>query len=97
MTSLKTRIETPRKIYVNSLHENSSNQRNISKILNNQDKEFDNIQLTNLDSTPIIRNPPLGKEITNKKNFDDVLDKNTIRSFNQRLEAYLKISVGDTV
>ena len=66
MTSLKTRIETPLEIYFDSLHENSRNQRDMSKVLNDQDIEIDNVKSTNIDSTPIIRNQLLNKEISKK-------------------------------
>ena len=68
----------------------------MSKVLNNQQKEFDNTQLTNLDFTQIIRSAPPDKETSNKKYIDDVLDKNTNLKFNQTLETYLKVSVGGT-
>ena len=41
------------------------------------------------------RNPSSDKELVNKKYIDDELDKNTIVRFNQTLESYLKVSIGN--
>ena len=53
------------------------------------------INLTNLDSITIKRNPSSDNEVSNKKYIDDELDKNTIVRFNQTLQNYLKVSVGN--
>ena len=60
-----------------------------------QDNEFDNNKLTNLDSISVNRYPNLDNEPANKKNIDDELDKNTVLRFNQTLQNYLKVSVGN--
>ena len=52
-------------------------------------------KLTNLDSIAVNRNPTLNNELANKKYIDDQLDENTIVRFNQTLENYLKVSVGN--
>ena len=43
----------------------------------------------------MIKNPILTNELVNKKHLDDGLDKNNILRFNQTLEKYLKVSVGN--
>ena len=83
--------------FVNNLHEFNRNKRDLSSMFNNQDNEFDNNKLTNLDSIQVNRNPNLDNELANKKYIDDELDKNTVLRFNQTLQNYLKISVGDDV
>ena len=43
--------------YVNNLHEINRNRRDLSSVFNDQDNEFDNNKLTNLDSVTVNRNP----------------------------------------
>ena len=69
LTSLGTITELPTKSYVDSLHENSRNRRDLSSLLNNQDNEFDNDKLTNLDS--VDRNLNSDNELANKTYDDD--------------------------
>ena len=95
LTLPKTVIELPTKSYVDSLHESSRNRRDLSSVFNDQDNEFDNIKLTNLDSITVNRYPNLDNELANKKDIDVELDKNTVLRFNQTLENYLKVSVGN--
>ena len=64
-------------------------------VKNNQDNDLSDNNLTNLDSITINRNPTSDNEITNKKYVDDEVDKNTILRFNQTLQNYLKVSVGN--
>ena len=64
-------------------------------VKNNQDNDLKDKKLTNLDSITINRNPTSNNELVNKKYLDDELDKNTIVRFNQTLQNYLKISVGN--
>ena len=52
-------------------------------------------ELTNVDSITVKRNPTSDSEVSNKKFFDDELDKNTIVRFNQTLQNYLKVSVAN--
>ena len=63
-------------------------------VKNNQDNDFNDNKLTNIDSITVNRNPTSDNELSNKKYIDDELDKNTIRRFNQTLQNYLKVSVG---
>ena len=64
-------------------------------MFNDQDNEFDNNNLTNLDSITVNRSPNLDNELANKKYIDDDIDKNTVLRFIQTLENYLKVSVGN--
>ena len=43
----------------------------------------------------VNKKPASDNELVNKKYLDDEFDKNTILRFNQTLENYLKVSVGD--
>ena len=95
LTSLKTIIELPTKNFVDSLHEINRNRRDLSSVFNDQDNEFDNNILTKLDSVTVKRNPNLDNEVANKKYVDDSIGEGTIVRFNQTLENYLKVSVGN--
>ena len=61
----------------------------------NQDNDLNDKKLTNLDSITVNRNPTSDNEVSKKKYVDNELDKNTIVIFNQTLQTYLKISVGN--
>ena len=78
-----------------NLHELNRNRRDLSSVFNDQDNEFDNNILTNLDSFTVNRNLNLDNELANKKYIDDELDKNTVLRFNQTLQNYSKVSVGN--
>ena len=90
-----TIIELPTKSYVDSLHEINRDRRDLSSVFNDQDSEFDNNKLTNLDSITVNRNPNLDNELSNKKYVDDSIGESTILRFSQTLEIYLKVSVGN--
>ena len=64
-------------------------------VKNNQDNDLNDNKLTNLDSITVNRNPTSDNEASNKKYIDDQLDKNTFLRFNQTLQNYLKVSVGN--
>ena len=64
-------------------------------VKNNQDNDFNDKKLTNIDSKTNNRNATLDNELASKKYIDDELDKNTILRFNQTLQNYLKIPVGN--
>ena len=66
-------------------------------VKNNQDNDFNDNKLTNIDSIQVNRNPISDNEVSNKKYIDDELDKNTIVRFNQTLQNYLKVSVGNDI
>ena len=62
---------------------------------NNQDNDLNDNELVKLDSVTVNRDPTSDNEVSNKKYIDDELDKNTILRFNQTLENYVKVSVGN--
>ena len=64
-------------------------------VKNNQDNDLNGKKLTILDSMTVNRNPTSDNEVPNKKYIDDELDKNTIVRFNQTLQDFLKVSVGN--
>ena len=66
-------------------------------VKNNQDNNFSDNKLTNIDSITVNINPSSDNELSNKKYVDDELDKNTIVRFNQTLQNYLKVSVGNDI
>ena len=92
------------KFYVDQFHqENERSRRDLgidfydesnNLVKNNQDNDFNDNKLTNLDSIQVNRNPTLDNEVSNKKYIDDELEKNTIVRFSQTLSNYLKVSVG---
>ena len=61
---------------------------------NNQNNNFNNKKLTNLDSITVNRLPSSDNKLADKKHIDDELDKNAILRFNQTLQKYLKVTVG---
>ena len=105
LTSPKTIIELPTKTYIDSLHDqNERNRRDIGLLFhdeevdlvkNNQDKDFNDIKFTNLDSGTVNTDPSSDNELSGKNYIDNELDKNTILRFNQTLENYLKVSDGN--
>ena len=94
-TLAKTIIELPTKSYVDSLHESSRNRRDLLSVFNDQDTKFDNNKLTNLDSITLNRDPNLDNKLSRKKYVDDSIGEGTIVRFNQTLQNYLKVSVGN--
>ena len=95
ITSPRTIIELPTRSYVDSLHEINRDRRDLSSVFNDQHNEFDNNKLTNLDSITVNRDPNLDNELSNKKYVDDSIREGTILRFNQTLQNYLKVSVGN--
>ena len=93
------------KAYVDQYHDDiERNRRNsglavfdekVDLVKINQDNNFNNNKLTNLDSVLIKREPVSDNELANKKYIDDELDKSTVQRFNQTRESYLKVSVGN--
>ena len=81
--------------YIDNLHEINRNKRDLSSVFTDQDNEFDNNKLTNLDSITVNRNPNLDNELSNKKYVDDSIGEGTLIRFNQTLQNYLKVSVGN--
>ena len=66
-------------------------------VKNNQDNNFNDNKLTNVNSIAINNNPSDDDHVSNKKYVDDQLDKNTIVRFNQTLQNYLKVSIGSDI
>ena len=97
ITSPRTIIELPTRSYVDSLHESNRDRRDLSSVFNDQDSEFDNNKLTNLDSITVNRDPNLDNELSNKKYVDNSIGEGTLLRFNQTLENYLKVSVGNDI
>ena len=64
-------------------------------VKNNQDNDFNDKKLTNINSITVNRNPSSDNQLSNKKNIDDELNKNTILRFSQTLTIYSKVSVGN--
>ena len=93
------------KAYVDQFHnENERNKRDLGLdfynesndlVKNNQDNDLNDNKLTNVNSITINQNPTSDNEVSTKKYIDDELDKNTILRFNQTLQNYLKVSVGN--
>ena len=104
LTSPKTLTEITTKAYIVSLHdENERNRGDLGlsfydeetdQVKNNQDKDFNEFKLTNLDSLTVNRDPSSDNQISRKKHFDNDLDKNFILSFYQTLENYLNVFLG---
>ena len=97
LTSPKTIIELPTKNYVDGLHESSRNRRDLSSVFNDQNNEFDNNKVTNLDGIIVNRDPSSDNELANKNYVDDSIGEGTLLRFNQTLQNYLKVSAGNSV
>ena len=87
LTSPNTIKELPTKSYVDTLREINRNRRDLSSVFNNQDNEFDKIE--------VIRDRISDNELSIKKDVDDSLGEGTIVRFNETSEKYLKVSVGN--
>ena len=93
------------KAYVDQFHhENERSRRDVGLdfydessdlVKNNQDNDFNDNKLTDLDSITFDRNPSSDNELANKKYIDDLIGECTLLRFNQTLENYLKVSVGN--
>ena len=105
LTSPETIIQVPSKAYTDgSQKENEQSRRDLGMdifdepsdlVKNNEDSNLNDNKLTNLDSVTVNREPDSYNEVANKKYIDEELDKNTILRFNQTLQNYLKVSVGN--
>ena len=95
------------KAYVDQFHqENERSRRDVGLdfynesndlVKNNQDNDFNDNKLTNIDSVTVNRGPSSDNELANKKYVDDEIDKNTLVRYNQTLSNYLKVSVGNDI
>ena len=97
--------EVVTKSYVDHFHqENEQSRRHLGidfynessdLVKNIKDNDFNDNKLTNINSITINNNPPKDDHVCNKKYIDGKLDKKTIVRFNQTLQNYLKVSVGN--
>ena len=93
------------KAYVDQFHDDNERNRTdvglsfyneeVDLVKNNQDNDFNENKLTNINSITINNNPTDDNHVSNKKYIDDELNKNTILRLNQSLQNYLKVSVGN--
>ena len=95
ITSPKTILELPTESYVDSLHESKRYRLDLSFAFNDQDNEFDNSKLNNLDIVTVNREPKSDNELANKRYVDDSIGQGDVLRFNQTLQSYLEISVGN--
>ena len=95
LSSPKTIIEFSTKSFVDSLHENSRNKRDLSSVFNDRGKIFDNNKLTNLESVSVNRKPSSDDELANKKYVDGSIREGNVLRFDQALGNYLKVSIGN--
>ena len=97
--------EVNTKAYVDQFHnDNERNRRDIGLsfyneevdlVKNNQDNKLHDNKLLKINSITINTNPTDDNHVTTKKYSDDEIDKNTIVRFNQTLQNYLEVSVGN--
>ena len=80
--------------YFDSLHENSRNRRDLSSAFNDQDDEFDNYNLTSLDSITVNRDPISDNELASKKYIDDPTRKGTIVRLIKHCKTISKFPLG---
>ena len=66
-------------------------------VKNNQDNDFNDNKLTNINSITIKNNPTDDNHVSNKKYVDDSIAEGTLITFNQTLTNYLKVSVGSDI
>ena len=93
------------KAYVDQFHQENGRSRqvlgidfcdeSIDIVKINQNNDLSDIKLTNINSITINHNPTDNNHVSNKKYVDDESDKKTIVRFNQTLQNYLKVSVGN--
>ena len=97
LTSPKAILEVPTKSHVDSLHEIDRNRRDLLSVYNDQDNEFDKINLIHLDSTTVNTDPCCDNELANKKCVDGSIGQGIVLRFSQTLQNYLKVSVGNDI
>ena len=94
------------KAYVDQFHSNNERSRrdlgidfyneSINIVKNNQDNNFNNNIITNINSITVNRNPISDNELSNKKHIDDQLNKNTIvRLKDDSNDNYLKVDINN--
>ena len=95
------------KAYVDQFHqENERSRRDVGLdfynessdlVKNNQDNDLNDNKLTNINSITINNNPTDDNHVSNKKYIDESIGEGTLLRFNQTLQNYLKVSVGNDV
>ena len=93
------------KTYLDQFHQQNEQSRRVlgidfynescDLVKNNQDYNFNDKKLTNTDSITVVRNPTADNEVTNKNFVYDSIEDQTIVRFNQTLQSYLKVPVGN--
>ena len=66
-------------------------------MFNDQDNELDNKTLTNLDSVSVDIDSNSGNELSNEKYVDDSIGEGRLVRFNQSLQNYLNVSIGNDI
>ena len=66
-------------------------------VKNNQENDLNDNKLTNVNSITVNRNPTLDNEVANKKYIDDLIEEGSILRFNQTLQNYLEVSLGNDI
>ena len=95
------------KAYVDQFHrENERSRRDLGidfynesnhLVKNNQDNDFDNNKLTNINSITINNNPTEDDQVSNKKYIDEELDKDTkVRLNDDSNDRYLQVCINNT-
>ena len=69
----------------------------VDLVKNHQENDFNDNNLTNIDSITVKKNPTSDDEVSNKKYIDDELDINTILRFNETVQNFLRVSVGNDI
>ena len=97
--------EIIRKTYVDQFHdENERSRRDLGfdfydelndLVKNNQHNDVNDKKLSNLDSITINRNPTSDNEVSNKKCIDASVRESTVVRFNQTLQNFFKVYVGN--
>ena len=95
------------KAYVHQIHHENERPRRdlglsfyneeVDLVKNNQDNDFNDRKLTNIDSITNNREPDLDNQVTIKKYVKDTIEEGTMLRFNQTLQNYLKVSVGNDI
>ena len=93
------------KAYVDQFHQDNEQSRrdlgihfydeSSDLVKNNQVNDLNDNKLTKIDSVTLNTDPSFDNELSRKKYVDHELDKNTMPTFNETLEHYLKTFVGN--
>ena len=81
--------------FIDNLHEINRDRRDLSSLFKDQDNNFNNNEITDLDSITVNRDPSSDSELAKKNYVDDSIGEGNVLRFNQTLQNYLKVSVGN--